>query len=169
MAYYGANPFELQTFKLRGLYGPSTWYYYAMFACNVFAPQIFWIKKMRTNLIAVMIVCMFVNAGMWYERYVIIVTTLERHLTPGSWRVFHATWVDITTFIGTFGFFMMNFLLFLRFLPVIAIGEVKGVTPAADPHAGESHEHGVQEDDAMGYETPASTYPGGVKPAATAA
>lgn len=168
MAYYGANPFELQTFKLRGLYGPSTWYYYAMFFCNVFAPQVFWIRKMRTNLIAVMIVCMFVNAGMWYERYVIIVTTLERHLTPGSWRVFHATWVDITTFIGTFGFFMMNFLLFLRFLPVIAIGEVKGVTPQADPHHGEGHDHGVQENDVMGWTEPAETAPGAAGATATA-
>jgi len=169
MAYYSANPYELQTFKMRGLYGPSTWAYYWMFFCNVFAPQIFWFRKMRTNLWAVMIVCQFVNAGMWFERYVIIATTLERHLTPGSWRVYTATWVDKMTFLGTFGLFMMLFLLFLRFLPVIAIGEVKAVTPEADPHNGDSHEHGVQENDVMGYEEPASTYPGGVKPAATPA
>ncbi len=166
MAYYGANPFELQTFKLRSLYGPSTFYYYMMFICNVFSPQIFWIRKMRTNLVAVMTVSMFVNAGMWYERYVIIVTTLERHLTPGAWRVFHPTWVDITTFIGTFGFFMMNFLLFLRFLPVIAIAEVKAVTPAADPHHGDSHDQGIQEDDVMGWEKPSCIAPKGA--AATA-
>jgi len=166
MAYYGANPFELQTFKLRALYGPSTFYYYMMFTCNVFAPQVFWIRKMRTNLIAVMTVSMFVNAGMWYERYVIIVTTLERHLTPGAWRVFHPSWVDIWTFVGTFGFFMMNFLLFLRFLPVIAIAEVKGVTPLADPHFGEGHDHGIQEDEVMGYEKPACIAPKGA--AATA-
>ena len=169
MAYYSANPYELQTFEMRGLYGPSTWAYYWMFFCNVFAPQIFWIRKMRTNLWAVMIVCQFVNAGMWFERYVIIATTLERHLTPGAWRVYTATWVDKMTFLGTFGFFMMLFLLFLRFLPVIAIGEVKAVKPEADPHHGDSHEHGVQENDVMGYEEPASTYPGGVKPAATTA
>ena len=166
MAYYGANPFELQTFKLRGLYGPSTFYYYMMFSCNVFAPQVFWFRKLRTHLPTVMAVCMCVNAGMWFERYVIIVTTLERHLTPGSWRVFHPTWVDIVTFIGTFGFFMMNFLLFLRFLPVIAIAEVKGVTPQADPHHGDSHDHGIQEDDVMGYEKPSCIAPKGA--AATA-
>jgi molybdopterin-containing oxidoreductase family membrane subunit len=150
MAYYGANPFELQTFKLRALHGPSVWYYYAMFFCNVFAPQVFWFKRFRQSLLAVFIVSMFVNAGMWYERYVIIVTTLERHLTPGSWRTFDATWVDNWTFIGTFGFFMMLFLLFLRFLPVIAIGEVKGVKPEADPHFGESHDKGIQEAAVMG-------------------
>jgi Ni/Fe-hydrogenase subunit HybB-like protein len=150
MAYYGANPFELQTFKLRALHGPSVWYYYAMFFCNVFAPQVFWFKRFRQSLVAVFTVSMFVNAGMWYERYVIIVTTLERHLTPGSWRTFDATWVDNWTFIGTFGFFMMLFLLFLRFLPVIAIGEVKGVKPEADPHFGESHDKGTQEAEVMG-------------------
>jgi molybdopterin-containing oxidoreductase family membrane subunit len=151
MAYYGANPFELQTFRLRALHGPSVWYYYAMFFCNVIAPQVFWFRWARHSLLVVFIVSNFVNAGMWYERYVIIVTTLERHLTPGSWRTFDATWVDNWTFIGTFGFFMMLFLLFLRFLPVIAIGEVKGVKPEANPHHGEHHEAGVQEDEVMAY------------------
>ncbi len=151
MAYYSANKFELQTFQLRGLYGPSTWYYYCMFGFNVFAPQLFWIRWCRHNLWVVMFVCMCVNAGMWYERYVIIVTTLERHLTPGSWRTFQATWVDQWTFIGTFGLFMMLFLLFLRFLPVIAIGEVKGVLPQSDPHYDPDHEKGIQEEDLMDY------------------
>jgi molybdopterin-containing oxidoreductase family membrane subunit len=131
MAYYGANPYEVQTFSLRCLNGPSAWYYYCMFGFNVFAPQLFWFRKFRHHLGVVFFVCMLVNAGMWYERYVIIVTTLERHLTPGAWRTFHATWVDQWTFIGTFGLFMSLFLLFLRFLPVIAIGEVKGVKPEA--------------------------------------
>jgi molybdopterin-containing oxidoreductase family membrane subunit len=73
-------------------------------------------------------------------------------MTPGSWRTFDATWVDNWTFIGTFGFFLMNFLLFLRFLPVIAIGEVKGVLPQSNPHYDPKHqEPGVQEEDLMGY------------------
>jgi Ni/Fe-hydrogenase subunit HybB-like protein len=145
MAYYSASKYERDAFLLRTIYGPSWPYYYAMFFCNVIAPQLFWIKKMRTNLISVMIVCMFVNAGMWYERYVIIVTTLERHFMPGSWRTFDATWVDNWTFIGTFGFFLMNFLLFLRFLPVIAIAEVKGVVPQSNPHHDDHGERGVHE------------------------
>lgn len=145
MAYYSASPYEGQAFLLRARYGPSVWYYYAMFSCNVFAPQLFWFKWARKNLVAVMLVCMCVNAGMWYERYVIIVTTLERHFMPGSWRVFHATWVDNWTFIGTFGFFMMNFLLFIRFLPVIAIAEVKGVLPESNPHHDAHAERGPHE------------------------
>jgi Ni/Fe-hydrogenase subunit HybB-like protein len=145
MAYFSANPYEGQAFLLRARYGPSVWYYYAMFFCNVISPQVFWFKKARNSLVWVMIVSMFVNAGMWYERYVIIVTTLERHFMPGSWRVFHATWVDNWTFIGTFGFFLMNFLLFIRFLPVIAIAEVKGVLPQSNPHYDEHAERGIYE------------------------
>ncbi len=145
MAYFSANPYEGQAFLLRARYGPSVWYYYAMFFCNVIAPQIFWFKKARNSLVWVMIVSMFVNAGMWYERYVIIVTTLERHFMPGSWRVFEATWVDNWTFIGTFGFFLMNFLLFIRFLPVIAVAEVKGVLPQSNPHFDEHAERGIHE------------------------
>ena len=145
MAYYSASKYEGDAFLLRTIYGPSWPYYYAMFFCNVIAPQIFWSKWARTNLIMVMVVCMFVNAGMWYERYVIIVTTLERHFMPGSWRTFDATWVDNWTFIGTFGFFLMNFLLFLRFLPVIAIAEVKGVVPQSNPHHDDHGERGVHE------------------------
>jgi molybdopterin-containing oxidoreductase family membrane subunit len=145
MAYYSGNPYEGQAFLLRCLYSPSSWNYYAMFFCNVIAPQVFWSKWCRKNLFAVMVVCMFVNAGMWYERYVIIVTTLERHFQPGSWRTFQPTWVDITTFVGTFGFFLMNFLLFIRFLPVIAIAEVKGVLPESDPHFDSHAERGPHE------------------------
>ena len=151
MAYYSGNQFEGQAFLLRALHGPSVWYYYAMFFCNVIAPQLFWFRWARYSLFWVFVVSNFVNAGMWYERYVIIVTTLEVHMTPGSWRTFDATWVDNWTFIGTFGFFLMNFLLFLRFLPVIAIGEVKGVLPHSNPHHDPHPEKGVQEEDLMGY------------------
>jgi molybdopterin-containing oxidoreductase family membrane subunit len=145
MAYYSGNQFELQTFKMRALYGPSVWYYYCMFGFNVIVPQLFWFKWCRKNIWVVLFVCMCVNAGMWFERYVIIVTTLERLFMPGSWRTYQATWVDNWTFIGTFGFFMMNFLLFLRFLPVIAIAEIKGVLPQANPHHDDHHEKGVHE------------------------
>jgi len=151
MAYYSASPYEGAAFLLRTGHSESWPYYYAMFFCNVIAPQLFWFRWARHNMIAVMIVCMFVNAGMWYERYVIIVTTLEVHMTPGAWRYFEATWVDNWTFIGTFGFFMMNFLLFLRFLPVIAIGEVKGVLPESIPHHDPHAEKGIQEEDLMDY------------------
>jgi molybdopterin-containing oxidoreductase family membrane subunit len=151
MAYYSANPYEAAAFTLRGLTGPSIWAYALMFSFNVFAPQFFWYRPFRHNMWVVMAVCMCVNMGMWYERYVIIATTLERHMTPGSWGEYSATWVDQWTFIGTFGFFMMLFLLFLRFLPVMAIGEVKGVLPQSDPHFDDHGEKGIQEEDLMAY------------------
>ncbi len=134
IAWYGGNKYEFEAFMLRIKDGPYTWAYYCMMFCNVISPQIFWFKWARHNLWVVFTVSMFVNAGMWFERFVIIVTTLARDFLPGSWDMYHPTWVDVWTFIGTFGFFMMNFLLFLRFLPVIAIGEVKGVLPESDPH-----------------------------------
>jgi molybdopterin-containing oxidoreductase family membrane subunit len=151
IAYYSANYYEGQAFLLRALHGPSVPYYYAMFFCNVIAPQLFWFRWARHSMFWVMVVSRFVNFGMWYERYVIIVTTLEVHMTPGAWRTFQATWVDKVTFLGTFGFFMMNFLLFLRFLPVIAIGEVKGVLPQSNPHHDPHQEKGIQEEDLMDY------------------
>lgn len=134
VAWYSGSNYEFDAFKIRIMYGPYTWTYYAMFFCNVIAPQAFWFKYCREKLWVVMTVCMFVNAGMWYERFVIIVTTLARDFLPGQWDDYHPTWVEIWSFIGTIGLFTMLFLLFLRFLPVIAMSEVKGVLPEADPH-----------------------------------
>ncbi len=134
VAWYSGSLYEFGAFMIRIFDGPYTLYYYAMFFCNVIAPQAFWFKKCRENLLVVMVVCMFVNCGMWYERFVIIVTTLARDFLPGAWDMYHPTWVEIWTFIGTIGFFTMNFLLFCRFLPVIAIGEIKAVLPESDPH-----------------------------------
>jgi len=152
MAFYSGNKYEFQTFQLRAYFNrESAWYYYCMFCFNVFAPQVFWFRWCRHNLWVVMAVCMCVNAGMWFERYVIIVTTLERHMIPGSWRNYEATWVDVMTFVGTFGFFLALFLLFLRFLPVIAIAEVKGVLPQSNPHFDSEGEKGIQEEDVMNY------------------
>ena len=144
MAYYGANKFEMFTFfQARMGIGNSGWYswaYYVMMFCNVISPQLFWIKSMRTNYIAVFIVCMFVNVGMWFERFVIIVTSLAQDFLPSSWHHYSPSWVEIWTFVGTFGIFLSLFLLFMRFLPMICMFEVKLVTPAADPHHPETKE-----------------------------
>jgi molybdopterin-containing oxidoreductase family membrane subunit len=113
---------------------PYWWAYWAMMGCNVIAPQLFWSKWCRTNLVAVLIIVQFPNIGMWFERFVIIVTSLHRDYLPSAWDMFHPTWIDIITFTGTFGIFLSLFLLFVRFLPMLAIAEVKGVTPQADPH-----------------------------------
>ena len=85
------------------------------------------------------VVSIFVNIGMWFERFVITVTSLHRDFLPSSWGYYAPTWVDVCTFIGSFGLFFTLFLLFLRFLPVISIAEIKNVMPQADPHHGEEH------------------------------
>jgi molybdopterin-containing oxidoreductase family membrane subunit len=133
IAWYSGNPYERFTFLNRA-FGPYWWAYWTMISCNVFIPQLFWFKAIRRNLVIVFILSILVNIGMWFERFVIIATSLTREFLPSNWGMYHPTWVDILTYVGTFGLFCTFFLLFLRFLPMIAVSEVKGVTPQADPH-----------------------------------
>ena len=138
IAWYSGNPFEIYAFTNRA-FGPYWWAYWAMITCNVAAPQLFWFKYCRQNPWVVLAIVMFPNTGMWFERFVIIVTSIHRDFLPSSWGYFSPTWVDITLFIGTIGLFVFLFLLFVRFLPIINMFEVKGITPQADPHSSEDH------------------------------
>jgi len=133
IAWYSGNPYERFAFWNRA-FGPYWWAYWIMILCNVVLPQLFWFRKVRHNLVLVWVLSVLVNVGMWFERFVIVVTTLAREFLPANWGYYTPTWVDICTYLGTFGLFFTFFLLFMRFLPVIAIAEVKGVTPQADPH-----------------------------------
>jgi molybdopterin-containing oxidoreductase family membrane subunit len=126
MAWYSFNPYESDTFINRAA-GPYWWAYWIMVSCNVISPQLFWFKKIRTTPWMMVVVCIFVNIGMWFERFVITVTSLSRDFLPSSWGYFSPTWVDISMLIGSFGVFFTLFLLFCRFLPTIAISEIKGV------------------------------------------
>ena len=98
-----------------------------MVSCNVLTPQLFWFKRVRENFVIVFILTIFVNIGMWFERFVIIVTSLHRDYLPASWADYSPSLVEIATLIGSFGLFLTLFLLFVRFVPVIAMAEVKGV------------------------------------------
>jgi molybdopterin-containing oxidoreductase family membrane subunit len=136
VAYYSGNPYERYAFINRAL-GPYAWTYWTMVGCNVLAPQFFWFKKIRTSVLAVFLFSIVINVGMWFERFVIIMTSLTRDYIPASWAGFSPTIIDLTTLAGSFGLFFTLFLLFARFLPMIAIGEVKGVlnyarTPRGD-------------------------------------
>ena len=133
IAWYSGNPYERFTFINRA-FGPYAWAYWTMVSCNVISPQFFWVKKFRRSIPFMFILSITTNIGMWFERFVIIVTSLHRDFLPGSWGYFKPTWVDIATFIGTIGLFLTLFLLFARFLPMIAISEVKGVL-ANEKHA----------------------------------
>ncbi len=126
IAWYSGNIYERFTFWNRA-FGPYWWAAWSMYSCNVFIPQLYWIKAMRRSLPVMFIISITTNIGMWFERFVIIVTSLHRDFLPSSWGYFRPTWVDMCTFAGTIGLFLTLFLLFARFLPMIAISEVKGV------------------------------------------
>src|SRR5690606_36379575 len=136
IAWYSGVEFEKFAFRNRA-FGPYAWAYWIMITCNVIIPQVFWFRGARRNATVLFVVSIFVNIGMWFERFVIIVTSLLRAFMPASWRYFAPTVIDVLTFVGSFGLFFTMFLLFCRYLPIIAISEVKGVMPAADPHHGE--------------------------------
>src|SRR5512140_2718006 len=139
-AWYSANQYE-RFASWNRVFGPYWWYWWVgMLFCNMLSPQLFWFRWCRHNVLVVFFVAMCVNAGMWFERFIIIAGGLARDFLPSSWRIYHPTWVDIWTYIGTIGIFTSLFLLFIRFLPMIAMSEVKTATPEADPHYGEAPE-----------------------------
>ncbi|HLF13961.1 MAG TPA: NrfD/PsrC family molybdoenzyme membrane anchor subunit [Bacteroidota bacterium] len=126
VALYSGNDYERFTFVNRAL-GPYAWAYWIMVGCNVAVPQFLWSKKVRSNVTMVFILSLLINVGMWFERFVIITISLTRDYLPASWADYSPTTIEIATLVGSFGLFFALFLLFARFLPMIAIGEVKGV------------------------------------------
>src|SRR5690606_4121972 len=124
IAWYSGSEYELYAFTNR-ISGPYWWAYWCMMTCNVISPQLFWFKKIRTSIALSWILSIVVNIGMWFERFVIIVTSLHRDYLPSSWAMFYPTWVDVGIFVGSIGLFFTLFLLFLRVLPPVAIAEVK--------------------------------------------
>jgi molybdopterin-containing oxidoreductase family membrane subunit len=143
IAWYSGVEVEQFAFINRA-FGPYAWAYWTMFCCNVFAPQLFWFKRIRRSIPAMFVIAVLVNIGMWFERFVIVTTSLHRDFLPSSWDYFSATWVDGLTLIGSFGLFFTLFLLFLRYVPMVAIAEIKMVLPQADPHYyGDGHPSGT--------------------------
>ena len=126
IAWYSGVEYEQYAFLNRAT-GPYAWAYWSMMICNVFSPQFMWFKKLRTSIMFSFFISIVVNIGMWFERFVIIVTSLHRDYLPSSWTMFSPTFVDIGIFIGTIGFFFVLFLLYSRTFPVIAQAEVKTI------------------------------------------
>ncbi|MDG1297985.1 MAG: polysulfide reductase NrfD [Saprospiraceae bacterium] len=139
IAWYSGYVYEQFAFYNRVL-GPFYWSYIGMMTCNVLSPQIFWWKKMRRNVFVTFVMSLFVNVGMWFERFVIIATTLARDYIPSSWSYYTPTWVEIGLFVGTIGLFFTLFLLFTRVAPVVAIAEVKSILKSS----GDQYSHGSQ-------------------------
>ena len=125
-AFYSGNRYEQFAFINRAT-GPLAWGYWIMVACNVLVPQLLWFPRVRRTTLVVFIISLLVNVGMWFERFIIIVSSLERDFLPSSWASYAPTSIELATLAGSFGLFFTCFLLFCRFVPVIAIAEIKGV------------------------------------------
>ena len=139
IAWYSQVEYEQYAFLNRAT-GPYAWAYWTMMSCNLLFPQFFWIKRLRRSIPFLFITSIVVNIGMWFERFVITVISLHRDFLPSSWDYFNPTIVDVLTLAGSFGLFLTLFLIFLRYLPMVAIAEVKMVLPESDPHFYDKHE-----------------------------
>jgi Ni/Fe-hydrogenase subunit HybB-like protein len=130
IAWYSADKFEMFV-PLNRATGPYWWTYWALILCNVLVPQVLWLKRARTSVVALFVLSLIINIGMWLERFVIIVTSLHRDFLPSSWGMYKPTFWDWSTFIGTIGLFLTLLFLFLRFLPMISIFEMRTILPGA--------------------------------------
>ncbi|MCC7408242.1 MAG: hypothetical protein IT442_09230, partial [Phycisphaeraceae bacterium] len=129
-AWYSGQHYEQFAFLNRAA-GPYSWAFLTMVFCNVISPQLLWFKACRTNVWVLLFCAMCINVGMWFERFVIIVSSLHRDFLPSSWAMYYPTWVDLGMLAGSFGLFFTLFLLFCRFLPMVAMAELKTVMPQA--------------------------------------
>jgi molybdopterin-containing oxidoreductase family membrane subunit len=140
-ALYAGNAYETFAF-LNRVFGPLAWAFAVMVVCNVLGPQLFWFRRVRSQFVLVFVICILVNVGMWLERFVIIVTSLERDFLPSTWSSYTPTWIEIATLLGSFGLFFTCFLVFCRLLPILAMAEIKGVL-------GGNHEFGPANETAV--------------------
>ncbi len=146
IAWYSGYIYEQFAFYNRVL-GPYWWSYVGMMSCNVLSPQIFWWRSIRRNILITFLMSIFVNIGMWFERFVIIASTLARDYIPSSWSYYTPTWVEIGLFIGTLGLFSTCYLIFTRIAPVVAIAEIKSILKTGgDQYVGpNAHAHHASE------------------------
>ncbi|MEZ4948417.1 MAG: NrfD/PsrC family molybdoenzyme membrane anchor subunit [Saprospiraceae bacterium] len=144
IAWYSGYIYEQFAFYNRAL-GPYYWSYIGMMFCNLVSPQIFWSRNMRRNIWVTFLMSIFVNIGMWFERFVIIATTLARDYLPSSWSYYSPSWVEMGIFIGTFGIFFTMYLIFARVAPVVAVAEIKHILKyGGDQYIGAHDDHAHQ-------------------------
>lgn len=141
IAWYSGVPYEQYAFSNRA-FGPYAWAYWIMMSCNLLFPQFFWFKRLRRSIPFMFAISILVNIGMWFERFVIVITSLHRDYLPSAWDYYTPTIVDVLTLLGSFGLFFTLFLLFLRFFPMVAVAEVKAILPQSDPHFYDVHGDG---------------------------
>jgi len=144
IAWYSGVEYESYAFINRAT-GPYWWAYWAMMTCNVISPQLFWSAKLRVNVTFTFIMSIVVNIGMWFERFVIIVTSLHRAYVPAQWSMYHPTWVEVGIYLGSMGLFFTCYLLFCKFFPVIAMSELKTIVRSSSLQAHvENHKHAAE-------------------------
>ncbi|HEX7120254.1 MAG TPA: NrfD/PsrC family molybdoenzyme membrane anchor subunit [Longimicrobiales bacterium] len=146
--YSGELPHLEGQYIYGSIQGPFWWAVAIMLTCNALVPQLLWSKKVRTNIPALFVITIFINIGMWFERFVIIVTSLSREYEPWQWAQYKPSWVEMAILAGSFGWFFMWFLIFLRVLPGVSIAELKEVLPAPLRFRGAARRR-----EAMGHET----------------
>ena len=141
IAWYSGYVYEQFAFFNRAL-GPYWWSYFGMMFCNVISPQLFWKKSWRRNLWLTFFLSIVINIGMWFERFVIIATTLARDYLPSSWSYYSPTWVEIGIFLGSLGLFFTCYLIFSRVAPVVAVAEIKSILKTSgNQYKGVNHHH----------------------------
>ena len=127
MAWYSGVQYEFDSFYKYRAAGPLGWSYWIMMTCNVLSPQIFWVRKLRRNIMVTFILSIIVNIGMWFERFVIICTSLYRDYLPSSWVYYSPSWPEVGFYLGTFGLFFTCYFMFAKYFPVIAVAEIKAI------------------------------------------
>lgn len=144
IAWYSANPYEIFTFFHNRITGDYAFQFWAMVVCNALIPQLFWFRKVRRNLTFVFIISLFINLGMWYERFNIVVTSLSKDYLPSNWSAYSPSITEIGIYVGTLGMFVAGVLLFFRYIPVIAASEVKSVWKAGEEGEGDKDEQHIR-------------------------
>ncbi|MFC2081375.1 NrfD/PsrC family molybdoenzyme membrane anchor subunit [Bacteroidota bacterium] len=127
LAWYSGSEYEIFTFFRNRITGDYAVQFWGMVICNALIPQLFWFKKIRKSLLLMFIISLFINLGMWFERFNIVITSLSKDYLPSAWAAYTPTWVEVGTYVGTVGIFLAGVLLFFRYIPMIAVSEVKGI------------------------------------------
>lgn len=132
VAWYSGNEYEMFTFFHNRITGDYTTQFWGMIICNALIPQLFWFKKIRRSWVGLLIVSLFINLGMWFERFNIVITSLTKDYLPSNWVTYEPTIIDIGVYVGTIGIFLCGVLLFIRYIPMMAISELKSVNNIGD-------------------------------------
>jgi molybdopterin-containing oxidoreductase family membrane subunit len=133
-ALYSGNVYE-EALLYHRLFGPYAWSYWGLIFCNAVIPQLLWFSAVRQNLVLLVCIALVINVGMWLERFVIVISSLNRDFLPSAWGMYYPTLWDWSMYLGTFGLFFFGMLLFVRFLPIVSMFELRMLRYQEEQHA----------------------------------